>query len=124
MENIVLHDSDSNPVTFQVARQPSGSQSAILYQVSDTPGMNRTGLPKIELSTRVVNGKTTPVASVTVPHGAVINGNFVKAGQATDVRSATQPADLPLKARLDAAAFGRELANDWQVAAMFGTGLL
>lgn len=124
MENIVLKDSDGNNVTFQVARQPSGSQSAILYQVSSTPGMNRTGLAKIELSTRVVNGKTTPVSSVTVPHGAVINGNFVKAGQATDVRSATQPADLPLKARLDAAAFGKDLAANPQVAAMFATGLL
>lgn len=124
MDNIVIKDSDGKDVTFQVARQPSGSQSAILYEVSSTPGMNRTGLAKIELSTRVVNGKTTPVSSVTVPHGAVINGNFVKAGQATDVRSATQPADLPLKTRLDAAAFGRNLAGDPQVAAMFANGLL
>lgn len=124
MENIVIKDSDGLDVTFQVARQPSGGQSAILYQVSSTPGMNRTGLAKIELSTRVVNGKTTPVASVTVPHGAVLNGNFVKAGQATDVRTANQPADLPLKARLDAAAFGKNLAASPQVAAMFNTGLL
>ena len=121
---ITIKDSAGTDVVFNVVRQPSANQSAILYAVDSTPGMNRTGLAKIELSTRVVNGKTSPVASVVVPYGSMATGNFVKQGQVSDTRSATQPADASLKARLDAAAFQRNLASNAQVIALFETGLI
>nr|APG77227.1 hypothetical protein [Hubei levi-like virus 2] len=122
--SITIKDSAGTDTVFTVVRQPSGNQSAILHAVNVTAGMNRTGYAKVELSTRIVNGKTTPVASVTVPFGAVVNGNFVKSGQVSDTRQATQPADAPEKARLDAAAFAKNLAANAQVAALFETGLI
>lgn len=122
--NIVLKNASNVDVTFQVVRQPSGSQSAMLYEVNTTPGMNRTGLAKIELSARVVNGRSQPTSSVVVPYGAVVNGNFVKSGQVSDTRSATQPADTPSSARADAAAFAANLAANAQVKALFESGLI
>ena len=122
--NIVIKNAAGTDVTFQVVRQPSGSQSAILYEVNNNPGMNRTGLAKIELSARVVNGKSSPVSSVTVPYGAVVNGNYVKTGQVSDTRSATHPADAPTQAKLDCSAFARNAATDPQVIALFDTGLI
>ena len=122
--SIVLKNAAGTNVTFNVVRQPSGTQSAILYEVNNSVGMNRTGLAKIELSTRVVSGKTQPVRSVTVPYGAVVNGNFVKQGQVADTRSATQPADAPTQARADAAAYAKGLASDPQVMSLFETGLI
>lgn len=123
-QNIVLKNAAGTDVTFQVVRQPSGNQSAILYEVNDTIGMNRTGLAKLELSARVVNGKSAPVASVTVPYGAVVNGNYVKTGQVSDTRSATHPADAPTQAKLDCSAFARDAAANAQVIALFDTGLI
>lgn len=122
--NIVIKDAAGLDKTFTVVRQPQGSASAILYGNDATPGMNRTGLVKIELSSRVVNGRTTPTASVVVPYGAVVNGNFVKAGQVAETISATQPADAPDLARQNAEAFGRNLLADAQVMALFSTGLI
>ena len=122
--NIVVKNAAGTDVTFQVVRQPSGSQSAILYEVNNNPGMNRTGLAKIELSARVVNGKSSPVSSVTVPYGAVVNGNYVKTGQVSDTRSATHPADAPTQAKLDCSAFARNAAANPQVIALFDTGLI
>lgn len=121
---IVLKNASGNDVEFEVARQPSGNQSAILYAVNNTAGMNRTGQAKIELSAKIVNGKSTPVASIVVPYGAIIDGNFVKKGQVQDTRIANQPADTPLSARLDVAAFARNLAANPQVDALFQTGLI
>ena len=122
--NIVLKNAAGTNVTFQVVRQPSGSQSAILYEVNNTVGMNRTGQAKLELSARMVNGKSTPVVSVTVPYGAVVSGNYVKIGQVSDTRSATQPADAPTQAKLDCSAFAKNAASDPQVIALFDTGLI
>lgn len=122
--NITLKNAALVDVVFQVVRQPSGSQSAILYQVDSTPGMNRTGLAKIELSARVVNGRSQPVSSITVPYGAVVDGNYVKKGQVSDTRSSTQPADTPTSARADAAAFAANLAANAQVKDLFATGLI
>lgn len=122
--NIVLQNAAGTDVTFQVVRQPSGSQSAILYEVNNTVGMNRTGLAKLELSARVVNGKSAPVASVTVPYGAIVNGNYVKIGQVSDTRSATHPADAPTLAKLDCSAFAKNAAANPQVIALFETGLI
>lgn len=122
--NITLKNASNVDVTFQVVRQPSGSQSALLYEVSAVTGMNRTGLAKIELSARVVNGRSQPTSSIVVPYGAVVNGNFVKSGQVSDTRSATQPADTPLGARADAAAFAANLASNAQVKALFESGLI
>lgn len=124
MEQITLKNDTGTDVVFAVVRQPSGSQSGILHEVNTTPGMNRTGLTKLELSTRIVSGKTSPVASVVVPYGAVINGNFVKSGQVTETVSGTQPADSPTTARLDAAAFGKNLLANPQVIALFQNGTL
>lgn len=122
--NITIKDSAGVDTVFTVVRQPSGNQSAILHAVNTAAGMNRSGYAKVELSTKIVNGKTSPVASVTVPYGPIVNGNFVKSGQCSDTRSATQPAEAPEKARLDAAAFAKNLASNAQVAALFETGLI
>lgn len=122
--NIVLKNSAGTDVTFQVIRQPSGSQSAILQEVNTTPGMNRTGLAKLELSTKIVSGKTTPTFTVVVPYGSVVDGNFVKKGQISETRYATQPADAPNATRLDAAAFGKNAAANAQVIALFESGLI
>lgn len=124
MEQITLKNDAGTDVVFAVVRQPSGSQSGILHEVNTTSGMNRTGLTKLELSTRIVSGKTSPVASVVVPYGAVINGNFVKSGQVTETVSGTQPADSPTAARLNAAAFGKNLLANPQVIALFQNGTL
>lgn len=124
MLQITLKNNAGTNVTFAVVRQPSGSQSAILQEVNATTGMNRTGLAKIELSSRVTNGKTSPVASVVVPYGAIVNGNFAKSGQVAETITATQPADAPTLARLDASAFGRNLLADPQVIALFDNGVL
>ena len=94
-QNIVLKNAAGTDVTCQGVRQPSGNQSAILYEVNNTVGMNRTGLAKLELSARVVNGKSAPVASVTVPYGSVVNGHYAKIGQVSDTRSAAHPANAP-----------------------------
>ena len=122
--NIVLKNAAGTDVTFHVVRQPSGNQSAILYEVNNTAGMNRTGLAKIELSARVINGKSAPVASVTVPYGAIVNGNYAKTGQVSDTRSATHPADAPTEAKLDCSAFAKNAAANAQVIALFDTGLI
>lgn len=122
--NIVIKNASGTDVTFQVVRQPSGNQSAILYEVNNTTGMNRTGLAKLELSAKVVNGKSTPVASVVVPYGSIVNGNYVKIGQVSDTRSASQPADAPTTAKLDCSAFAKNAAANAQVAALFDTGLI
>lgn len=122
--NITLKNANNVDVVFTVVRQPSGTQSAILYEVNSTPGMNRTGLAKIELSSRVVNGRSQPTVSVVVPYGSTVTGNFVKTGQVSDTRSASQPADTPTGARSDAAAFAANLASNVQVRALFETGLI
>lgn len=124
MQQIILKNNAGTDVTFVVVRQPSGSQSAILHEVNTTPGMNRTGLAKIELSSRVTNGKTSPVASVVVPYGAIVNGNFAKSGQVAETITASQPADAPTLSRLDASAFGRNLLANPQVIALFDNGVL
>ena len=122
--NITIKDSAGTDVLFTVVRQPSGTQSAILHAIDNSAGMNRTGYAKLEISTRMVNGKTSPTCSTVVPYGAIVNGNFVKAGQVADTRTASQPADAPTKARLDAAAFARNAAQNAQVIALFETGLI
>lgn len=122
--SITLKNAANVDVIFDVVRQPSGNTSAILYERNATPGMNRTGLAKIELSARVVNGRSAPVASVTVPYGTMKDGNFVKIDQVSDVRSSTQPASTPMEARSNAAAFGANLAQNAQVKALFESGLI
>lgn len=122
--NIVIKDSTGTDRTFEVIRQPSGSQSAILLLSISGAGMNRTAFPKIELSTRISNGRTQPVASVVVPYGAVVNGNFVKGGQVAETINATQPADAPELAREDAAAYAKNLLANPQVLALFSDGVI
>lgn len=122
--NITLKNAAGTDVLFTVVRQPQGNQSAILHAIDPATGMNRTGFAKIELSTRLVNGRSTPTASVVVPYGAVVNGNFAKSGQVSEVISATQPADAPDLARQNAAAFAKNLLSNPQVADLFATGLI
>lgn len=121
---ITIKDSTNTDRAFTVIRQPSGSQSAILQLTLAVAGMNRTAFPKIELSGKVVNGRTEPVASVVVPFGAVVDGAFVKRGQVAHIARATQPADAPELARADAEAFTRNLLADPQVMAMFANGTI
>lgn len=122
--NVTIKNAAGTDVIFEVVRQPSAGLSAILYEKSAVAGMNRTGLAKIELSSKIANGRLSPVASVVVPYGGMVNGNFVKTGQVTDTRAGTQPADTPTQARLDAAAFAKNLASNVQVIALFETGLV
>lgn len=124
MQSITIKDKDGTNVVFEVVRQPSANVSAILYQKSTDPTMNRTGLVKIELSSRIADGKTTPTATVTVPYGAVKDGSFVKLGQVAEVRSASQPANTPAAARFNASAFARNLNSDPQVIALFDNGVI
>jgi len=72
----------------------------------------------------VVNGKSAPVASVTVPYGSVVGGHYAKIGQVSDTRSATHPATAPTQAKLDCSAFARDAAANAQVIALFDTGLI
>lgn len=109
MENITIKDSTGLDVVFNVIRQPSGTQSAILTAVKAGEGMNRTAYPKIEVSTRIAAGATSPTISVVVPYGSVTNGVFKKAGQVSTTTSAKQPADSSDLARADAAAFQKNL---------------
>ena len=124
MQSITLKDKDGTDVVFDVVRQPSANVSAILYQKSSDPSMNRTGLVKIELSSRISDGKTTPTATVSVPYGAVKDGSFVKLGQVSEVRTASQPANTPAAARFNAAAFARNLTSNAQVIALFENGVI
>lgn len=120
--SITIKDSAGIDREFTVIRQPSGNMSAILVSALAGAGMNRTAFPKIELSGKVVNGRTEPVATIAVPYGALVDGAFVKKNQVTAVARATQPADAPELARADAEAFARNLMSDPQVMAMFQNG--
>lgn len=122
--SITIKDSTDTDCVFDVIRQPYGTQSAVLLLKNTSPGMNRTAFPKIELSSKVVDGRTEPVLSVAVPYGAVVNGNYVKQGQITHVVRANQPAAAPELARADAEAFARNALMDTQVRALFASGLI
>lgn len=124
ISSITIKDSTDTDRVFTVIRQPSGTQSAILQLKLDGTDMNRTAFPKVELSSKVVNGRTEPVATVTVPYGTVADGAFVKKGQVNQIMRATQPADAPQRALADAEAYGRNLLADPQVQALFAHGLM
>ena len=115
MENISIKDSIGNDVMFRVVRQPSGTQSAILTAIisNTSPGggqYNRTAYPKIEVSTRIQAGATSPTVSIVVPYGVFdANGVYKKIGQVATTTSAKQPADSSDRARADAAAFQKNL---------------
>ena len=124
ISSITIKDSTDTDREFTVIRQPSGTMSAILQLLLSGDDMNRTAFPKIELSSKVVNGRTEPVATVTVPYGTVVDGAFVKKGQVNQVMRATQPADAPRLALADVEAYGRNLLADPQVQALFAHGLV
>lgn len=124
MNNITIKDSTGTDRIFTVVRQPAGGVSAILQQVVTGPGMNRTAYPKIEVSSTLVRGNSSPVATVTVPYGAVVNGNFQKEDQVTYVHSSKQPATAPELARADAEAYARNVVSNEQVIALFSNGTL
>lgn len=109
MEYITIKDSKGADVVFSVIRQPSGTQSAILTATMVGEGMNRSAFPKIEISTRIQNGATSPVISVVVPYGSMQNGAFKKLGQVATTTQSRQPADAPSRAMADAAAFQKNL---------------
>lgn len=124
MNKITIKDSAGIDKEFNVVRQPSGSQSAILTLTVTGAGMNRTAYPKIELSAPQSQGRSTPVVTVTVPYGAVVNGNFQKEDQVVFVHSAKQPPTAPEMARLDAEAFARNVVANPQVIALFKDSVL
>lgn len=124
MNKITIKDSAGIDKEFNVVRQPSGSQSAILTLTVAGAGMNRTAYPKIELSAPQSQGRSTPVVTVTVPYGAVVNGNFQKEDQVVFVHSAKQPPTAPEMARLDAEAFARNVVANPQVIALFKDSVL
>lgn len=124
MNKITIKDSAGIDREFNVVRQPAGSQSAILMLTVAGAGMNRTAYPKIELSAQQSQGRSTPVATVTVPYGAVVNGNYKKEDQVVFVHSAKQPPTAPEMARLDAEAFARNVVANPQVIALFKDGVI
>lgn len=124
MNKITIKDSAGIDKEFNVVRQPAGSQSAILMLTVAGAGMNRTAYPKIELSAPQSQGRSTPVVTVTVPYGAVVNGNYQKEDQVVFVHSAKQPPTAPEMARLDAEAFARNVVANPQVIALFKDSVL
>jgi len=118
---ITLKNAAGVDTVFHVVRQPSAGVSAILQHLP--PGSsNRQQAVKIELSTTLQNGRATPVASVAVPYGKVVDGVFEKIGQVNEVRRATQPSDAQPLAIDNAEAFARGLAANAQVIELFKTG--
>lgn len=124
MDNITIKDSTGTDVVFKVVRQPSGTQSAILTAVVAGAGMNRSAFPKIEVSTRIQNGATSPVVSVVVPYGTVQNEAFKKLGQVATTTQSRQPADAPSRAMADAAAFQKNLMANTAIQDLLNSGNL
>lgn len=123
MQSITIKNAALVDCLFEVVRQPSGTQSAILLYTP--PGaVYRTEAAKIEISAKTINGKTTPVATVAVPYGVTSDGVFKKLGQVNHVLSATQPADCPSTARFDAEAFARNILANTQIQALFKNGTI
>lgn len=124
MQTITIKNAAGQDCAFKVIRQASGTQSAILQYALTGEGLNRTAFPKIEVSTRIQAGATSPVISATVPYGSVVNGVFVKKGQVSSTNSVKQPAESPDSARADLAAFVKNLSADPQIVALLESGLL
>lgn len=122
--SITIKDSTATDRVFTVRRQPSGSASAVLVHELTGAGQNRTMYPKIELSSQVVSGRSQPVATVTVPYGALVDGAWVKQGQVSTVISAKQPDAAPDLVRLNAEAYARNLLANPQVMSLFQDGLI
>lgn len=122
MNPIIIEDSANTNTEFSVVRQPGGNATAILHAVKTGPGMNRTAFPKIEVSSSQKAGSSDPVLTVTVPYGAVVDGNFKKLGQVVRTSIGRLPADSPEQARLDAEAFMRNVLTNPQIVALFQNG--
>lgn len=122
MTPIIIKDSTNTDTEFSVVRQPGGNATAILHAVKTGPGMNRTAFPKIEISASQKAGSSDPVLTVTVPYGAVVDGNFKKLGQVVRTFIGRLPADSPEQARLDAEAFARNVLANAQIVALFQNG--
>jgi len=123
MTPITVKDSTNADVVFSVIRQPAGNVSGILQAAVTGAGMNRTAFAKIEISATQSQGKSTPVVTVSVPYGAVVDGNYKKQGQVTRVATATLPPDSPELARANAEAFARNVLANAQVQALFLNGV-
>lgn len=122
MNPITIKDSANADTDFTVVRQPGGNASAILHNVKTGAGMNRTAFPKIEISSSQKTGSSDPVLTVTVPYGAIIDGNFKKLGQVVRTSIGRLPAESPEIARLDAEAFAKNVLVDAQIVALFQNG--
>lgn len=122
MNPITIKDSANVDAIFTVVRQPGGNTSAILHNVKVGAGMNRTAFPKIEVSATQKNGSSDPYLTVTVPYGAVVDGNFKKLGQVVRTSNGRLPQDSPELARLDAEAFAKNVLANAQIAALFQNG--
>lgn len=122
MNPITIKDSSNADAVFTVVRQPGGNTSAILHCVKTGTGMNRTAYPKIEISSSQKAGSSDPVLTVTVPYGAVVDGNFKKSGQVVRNSVGRLPADSPELARLDAEAFAKNALANPQIVALFQNG--
>lgn len=124
MTPITIKDSTNTDVIFSVVRQPGGDTSAILMASVVGAGMNRTAYPKIEVSAKQVQGRADPVVTVTVPYGAVVDGNYVKQGQVSRVATGRLPPDSPDLARANAEAFAKNVLMNAQIVALFKDGVI
>jgi len=120
---ITLKNAAGTDCVFAVIRQPSAGVSAILSYMP-AGATSRSQAVKIELSANIVNGRTAVASSVAVPYGRVRDGVYEKINQVVDFRRGTTPADVQPGVAADAEAFGRNLASNPQVMALFKDGFI
>lgn len=120
MQPITIKDSNNADTVFSVVRQPGANISAVLY--AHAKGPTRVEQPKIEVSSRLTNGKAEPVVSLVVPYGATVNGIFQKAGQVSITLKETQQNNAPSKSIADAVAWATNLVADPQIKDLMTAG--
>lgn len=120
MQSITIKDSKNADTVFSVVRQPGANVSAVLY--AHALGTTRVEQPKIEVSSRLTNGKAEPVVSLVVPYGATVNGVFQKAGQVAITLKETQQNNAPQASIANAVAWATNLVKDPQIQGLLAAG--
>lgn len=122
METISIKDASGVDTAFTVVRQPGANISAVLY--ANALGGTRTEQPKLELSSRLTNGKMEPVVSLVVPYGVTKDGVFSKTGQVSITLRETQNSDAPQAVIAHAVAWSTNAFKDPQVQALLRSGFV
>lgn len=122
METIRIKDANNVDTAFTVVRQPGANISAVLY--ANALGGTRIEQPKLELSSRLTNGKMEPVVSLVVPYGVTKDGVFSKTGQVSMTLRETQNSDAPQAVIANAVAWSTNAFKDPQVQALLRSGFV